>query len=445
MTVEEVRGSLDLTDNGAIKNSIRNCLTVFQNDPVLQGAVRYNILTERIDIVKPLWWSKQTATLTDTDLNYLMLYLEDKYSLTSEKKIQKALSIIADSNKYHPIRDYLNGLEWDGTERIRYALPRFLGAEESEYTYQALRLFMLGAISRVFKPGCKFEVMLCLVGGQGAGKSTFFRLLAVKDEWFSDDLKKIDDDNVYRKMQGHWIIEMSEMIATANAKSIEEIKSFLSRQKETYKIPYETHPADRKRQCVFGGSSNTLDFLPLDRTGNRRFVPVMVYPERAEVHILADEQASRAYINQMWAEAMEIYRSGNFRLRFSPAMNAYLKAHQKDFMPEDTKAGQILDYLERYSGSIVCSKQLYKEALGHDYDEPKQWELREINDIMNNAVTGWRAFSNPRYFPEPYRRQKGWERIRNDNEPDNSMDGFQEIPTEEMEQLGLPEEWLKQK
>ena len=82
--------------------------------------------------------------------------------------------------------------------------------------------------------------MLCLVGGQGAGKSTFFRLLAVKDEWFSDDLRRLDDDNVYRKLQGHWIIEMSEMIATANAKSIEEIKSFLSKQKETYKIPYET-------------------------------------------------------------------------------------------------------------------------------------------------------------------------------------------------------------
>ena len=70
---------------------------------------------------------------------------------------------------------------------------------------------------------------------------------------------------------------------------------------------------------------------------------------------------------------------------------------------------------------------------------------KKVKGIMNNAVTGWRAFSNPRYFPEPYRRQKGWERIRNDNEPDNSMDGFQEIPTEEMEQLGLPEEWLKQK
>lgn len=229
---EEVRGSLELTDNGVIKN----CLTVFQSDLALFGAISYNLLTERIDIVKPMWWEKQTTTLTDTDFNYLMLYLEDQYGLISEKKIQKVISLIADCNKYHPIRDYLSQLEWDGTERIRYALHHFLGADESEYTNQVLRLFLLGAISRAYKPGCKFEVMLCLVGGQGAGKTTFFRLLAIKDEWFSDDLRKIDDDNVYRKMQGHWIIEMSEMIATAIAKSIEEIKSFISRPKETYKV-----------------------------------------------------------------------------------------------------------------------------------------------------------------------------------------------------------------
>ena len=109
-------------------------------------------------------------------------------------------------------------------------------------------------------------------------------------------MKKIDDENVYRKMQGHWIIEMSEMIATANAKSIEDIKSFISRPKEVYKVPYETHPADRLRQCVFGGTSNTLDFLPLDRTGNRRFLPILVYPENAEVHILEDEKESRMYM-----------------------------------------------------------------------------------------------------------------------------------------------------
>ena len=442
MTVEEVRGSLDLTDNGAIRNSIRNCLTVFQNDPYLQGAVRYNILTERIDIVKPLWWSKPTATLNETDLNYLMLYLEDKYALTSEKKIQKAISIVADCNRYHPIRDYLNSLEWDGTERIRYALPRFLGAEESEYTYEALKLFMLGAISRVFKPSCKFEVMLCLVGGQGAGKSTFFRLLAVRDEWFSDDLKKLDDDNVYRKIQGHWIIEMSEMIATANAKSIEEIKSFLSRAKETYKVPYETHPADRLRQCVFGGTSNTMDFLPLDRSGNRRFLPVMVNPERAEVHILEDEAASRAYIDLMWAEAMFIYRNGPVRLTLSKDMDRELRELQKQFMPEDTKAGLIQAFLDNFDGTQVCSKLIYAEALNHPFDEPKQWEIREINEIMNNSIEGWTPFSNPRIFAK-YGRQRGWERTPpSGNElsatGSNLPDGFRELTEEEARQMELP-------
>lgn len=430
---------LESTEKGSVRNSIRNCLTVFQNDPLLSGAIAKNLLTERVDIVKPIGYHRIGTAITDTDMNYLLLYLEETYGLTSEKKITAAIGIVANENGYHPVRDYLNGLSWDGQERIRYCLRHFLGADTDQYTYEALRLFLLGAIHRAFCPGCKFEVMLCLVGGQGAGKSTFFRLLAVKDEWFSDDLRKLDDDNVYRKLQGHWIIEMSEMIATANAKSIEEIKSFLSRQKETYKVPYETHPADRKRQCVFCGTSNTLDFLPLDRTGNRRFVLVMVHPELAEIHILDDEPAARAYLIQVWAEAMEIYRSGNFKLRFSPAMNEYLKVHQRDFMPEDTKAGQIIEYLEKCSDNMVCSKQLFREALGHSFDEPKQWKIREINDIMNNSVTGWRAFSNPRYFRSPYGRQKGWERIQ----PNNGGGDFQELTPEEVEQLELPPEWLK--
>ena len=226
---------------------------------------------------------------------------------------------------------------------------------------------------------------------------------------------------------------MSEMIATANAKSIEDIKSFLSRQKETYKLPYDKHPEDRKRQCVFGGSSNTLDFLPLDRSGNRRFVPVMVYPERAEVHILEDKKASRAYIDQVWAEAMEIYRGGNFKLKFSAAMEEQLKANQREFMPEDTKAGMIEAYLEKYTGDTVCSKQLYKEALNHAFDEPKQWEIREINEIMNQCISGWKYFCNPRMF-SGYGRQKGWERVKTATDSSNFPDGFQEIT----EQIELP-------
>ena len=436
MSIEEVKAMLDTTEKGGVRNSIKNCLTVFQHDSLLSGAIAYNLLTDRTDVVKPIGYDRSpNASMTDTDMKYIRLYLEENYDLTSEKKIIDAADLAAHQNSYHPVRDFLNSLTWDGTERIRYCLHHFLGAEADEYTFQALRLFLLGAIHRAFRPGCKFEVMLCLVGGQGAGKSTFFRLLAGKDEWFSDDLRKLDDENVYRKLQGHWIIEMSEMIATANAKSIEEIKSFLSRQKEVYKIPYETHPADRLRQCVFGGTSNAMDFLPLDRSGNRRFLPVLVCPEQAEVHILENEAASRAYLQQVWAEAMTIYRAGGWKLTFSPEMVYYLKEHQKDFMPEDTKAGMIQAFLDSYAGDTVCSKQLYKEALNHAFDEPKQWEIREINEIMNQCVTGWTYFSNPRSFAG-YGRQKGWERERSATDSDNHAaeipDGFVEI-TEQIE------------
>ena len=397
-TPAEIRETLEGTQKGGVKNSIRNCLTVFQRDPLFRGALRLNLLTEQIDIVKPLGWERTSTTLTDMDMNYLLLYLEENYGLISEKKVQSAIKIVANENRYHPVRDYLNNLQWDGTERIRYALHHFLGA----------------------------------------GKSTFFRLLAGRDEWFSDDLKKLDDENVYRKLQGHWIIEMSEMIATANAKSIEEIKSFLSRQKETYKVPYETHPADRLRQCVFGGTTNRQDFLPRDRTGNRRFLPVTVYPERAEVHILDDEAAARAYIEQMWAEAMTVYRSGKYKLSFSMEMNRYLNAHQQDFMQEDTQAGMIYAYLEDYTGDRVCSKQLYEEALGN-LNSPADWETRAICEIMNTGIAGgiiqgWAAYKSPKRYKK-YGSQKGWERV---NQAPPEGDGFQEITEEEARQMELP-------
>ena len=443
-TVAEVRQMLETTQKGQTANTPGNYKAVFLHDPLLSGAFSNNLLTDRIDIVKPLGWYRDGSRLTDVDIQYLVLYLEEHYGLTSEKRIEGAIKVAANEYRYHPVRDYLNSLQWDGTERVRYALRHFLGAEVNNYNYEVLLLFMLGAVTRVFKPGTKFEVMLCLVGGQGAGKSTFFRFLAVRDEWFSDDLRKLDDDNVYRKLQGHWIIEMSEMIATANAKSIEDIKSFLSRQKETYKAPYEVHPKDHKRQCVFAGTSNTLDFLPLDRTGNRRFLPVQVQAEAAEVHILEDEAASRAYIGQMWAEVMEVYRKGDVKLKLSPAMERYLKEHQRSFMPEDTLATRILNFLDGYGGKMVCSLQIYHEGLGHpDYEEPKQYDIRDINSIMKNYAAGWKAFENPRHFPPPYNRQKGWERAEPPDNGGHGKSGFQPLPEGEAVQLGLPEEWLE--
>lgn len=220
-----------------------------------------------------------------------------------------------------------------------------------------------------------------------------------------------------------------------------EKQDYISRQKETYRTPYESQPKDRLRQCVFGGSSNTLDFLPLDRAGNRRFLPIMIYPEKAEVHILEDEDASRAYLLQVWAEAMSIYHSGKYSMKFSKSIQRQLVEVQKDFMPEDTEAGQIQGFLEHYTGNMVCSKQLFKEALGHTFDEPKRWQLHNINEIMNTVVTGWKPFSNPRMFAG-YGRQKGWERDTSGNELPSNEGGFVELSEEECRQLELPQEWI---
>ena len=131
-TADEVRESLDMTQKGQTANTIRNCKTVFQHDPLLRGAVRYNLLTERIDIVRDLGWRRSTSVITDTDMKYLLLYFEETYGITSEKKIAAALEIAANENCYHPIRERLDGLVWDGQPRIRSCLHHFLGAECSD-------------------------------------------------------------------------------------------------------------------------------------------------------------------------------------------------------------------------------------------------------------------------------------------------------------------------
>ena len=114
-SVEEIKLMLERGEKDRVKQNYRNCMTALQLDPLLHGAIRYNILTESIDIVKKLWWERDSLAIVDTDYNYLYLYLEETYGLTTDKKIEKTVKIVANENRYHPIRDTLNSLEWDGT------------------------------------------------------------------------------------------------------------------------------------------------------------------------------------------------------------------------------------------------------------------------------------------------------------------------------------------
>lgn len=128
-SVEEVKMLLERGEKDRVKQNYRNCITALQLDPLLHETICYNILTERTDIVAKVWWERDGLPMTNTDTNYLYLYLEETYGLTNDKKIEKAIEIVANENRYHPIRDRLNALEWDGTERIRFALHHFLGVD----------------------------------------------------------------------------------------------------------------------------------------------------------------------------------------------------------------------------------------------------------------------------------------------------------------------------
>ena len=179
-------------------------------------------------------------------------------------------------------------------------------------------------------------------------------------------------------------------------------------------------------------------FLPRDRTGNRRFIPIPVDAELAEVHILDNEEESRTYIDPLWAEAMTIYNRGNYKLAFSLAMQETLQAHQQDFMQEDAQAGMIYAFLEDYTGDRVCSKQLYAEALGNT-NIPAEWETRAICEIMNTGISrgdiqGWQAHKTAKRYPK-YGVQKGWERVTS---PETGAENFSEMTDAEAQQLGFP-------
>ena len=419
MPAAELRMQLDVSEKGRVLNSRLNCVRIFRHDERLYRRFRFNILAQCVCVLGDVPWERKAKgeALANSDLRAIHLYIEEHYGINHGPTMDEALYRVADENEYHPVQEYLKALgPWDGTPRVRYAIHRFLGADTSDYTCEVLKLFMLGAISRAFSPGIKFDYMLCLSGGQGIGKSSFLRLLCVKDEWFCDDLKNLETKDVYEKLQGHWIIEMSEMLAAVNSKTNETIKAFLSRQKDTYRIPYDKISEDRPRQCVFSGTTNRIAFLPDDRTGNRRFLPVFCDGDKREVFILANEQESRAYIEQMWAEVMEIYRKEKPQLRFPEEMEYQLQEKQKQFSSEDTYTGRILDFMLNTKEDRVCSLMLFREALGNVNLQPRRSQTNEVCEIVNQLIDtghlpGWRAFTHPKRFRKGYGTQRGWERI----------------------------------
>ena len=337
---EDWQNGLELDKSGHVKNTLHNLTLILENDPNLKGVV-FNQLLDGMEIKGEVPWKHPSKFWRDADDAQLISYVDAHYGTFSARNYDIAVTKVADDRAYHPIREFIESLpEWDKVPRVDTLLVDYLGAGNTAYVRAVTRKTLCAAISRVLRPGCKFDSMLVLNGPQGVGKSTLIAKLA--GEWFSDSLNLGDtkDKTAAEKLQGYWILEIGELAGLKKAE-VETLRSFLSRQNDIYRAAFGKRATPHLRQCVFFGTTNAESGYLRDTTGNRRFWPVKTPGSgKKQSWNLTHEE-----ILQIWAEALMYVRQGEKRY-LSPEMDALAKDEQREAMESDEREGLVREYMD---------------------------------------------------------------------------------------------------
>ena len=426
---------------GEVDPTIANAELILRNDPKLRGAIAYDRFSNKQVARKRLPWRKAEpdaggAEWEDADDANLLLYMEKYWHLSAENKIRLAVQVVAEDNAFHPVKEYLDGLTWDGIERLDTMIIRWMNAEDDEYTRAVTRKWMCAGVARIYTPGRKVDQMLMLVGKQGLGKSRLARCLA-KDKWFTDSLGSTDGKDAYDGLRGMWVVEFAEM-AAAKKSEVESVKNFITKQADTYRPAYGRHVKTFPRQCIFYGTTNDFEFLK-DRTGNRRFWPI-------EIKGFDDGQLKglEAEVDQLWAEAKYRYQHGETLWLDTAELKAAAREQQERFTEQDELVGLIEDYLDTplpanwddlpketrrdyiQGGTaslaegvkprdVVCIAEIKYELLKEDVGamcKGNNLESRRLANIMN-YMPGWGRTGRPIRFKE-YGVQKAYVRAGKD-------------------------------
>lgn len=282
----------------------RAILCALTESPELKGLVRFNEFALSVEFTRSPPWRTIAAgdKWTDCDDTELQIYLQDKnFAGVKTGSVAAAVLVAARRQAFHPIRDYLARITWDGRSRLRGWLESYLDALGPPKYLEAIGLrFMVSAVARIMKPGCQADHVLVLEGAQGIGKTSAARALAVRPEWFAGHLPDLHNKDALLQLCGRWIIEISELKAVRNSQ-VEAVKSFLSQTADTFRPPYGRRTEQFPRQCVFIATTNESEYLK-DRTGNRRFWPVRC----GSIDITALERDR----DQLWAEAVQEFNAG---------------------------------------------------------------------------------------------------------------------------------------
>ena len=398
--------SLNLGRKGDPLRTVENFLRIMRADPYYEF-VRYNLLSLAPETLR----DGKAAPWSDADDAASIHHIENQYGLFDRFKHDTAFRMLLKERGYHPIRDLVDALVWDGKPRILTFLTEWMGVADTPYAREVSRLIFAGGIHRLYRPGCKFDIMVVLIGiRQGEGKSTIVRWLALEDRFYSE-VTDLDTQKGVEQMSGFWIVEMGELLAIARTQEVEAVKAFLSRQVDHYRIPYDRHPTARPRSCIFIGTTNNQHFLT-DRTGNRRFFPLQV--KTSARNLFAREDEIKEAIRQCWAEAKAGMDRGTLLPVEDHGLADDIRAAQANAAEDDWREGRVQAYLEKQPvGTKVCVRELRKKALypGEDMLRHDQKESVNLGIYMGKAF-GWKALPNkarPTNMPD-LGPQKCWEK-----------------------------------
>ncbi|RYD55651.1 MAG: hypothetical protein EOP56_15140 [Sphingobacteriales bacterium] len=427
---------LEVNRQGIPYATIDNLVNILENDTRLKGRFKKDIFSGRELIIGRLPWRNDSVDtyIKDSDIANLKYRLKLWHSIVvTSALIEDALQVVYQRNSFHAVRDYLNSLVWDQQERIDTLLIDYLGAKDTEYTRHVTRKAIVAAVARVFRPGCKFDNMLVLVGEQGIGKSTILNRLG--RQWFSDSFNfhmLKNGKEAPEQIQGAWLVEIGEL-AGLRKTEVESAKSFLSKQEDRFRMSYGRRLEYFPRQCVFFGTTNNREFLQ-DVTGNRRFWPVDTKVQPPIKSVFTD--LTEDEIGQVWAEALYLYKH-NEPLHLSPEIEELAAAEQQEHAEWDDRTGEIQQYLDTllpdpetwrnikvedrqgwYRGgtstfltvqehgthqrNVVSVSEIWREML-QDRQPMSKANTKHVHTILQQL--GWKQQKNPRYVSEHGRQR----------------------------------------